>query len=248
MSVYVKFDEWGRMGNRMFQYAFGYILAKQKNTDLFAPALPNFNIESTLTSLPNTNFISTRSYGFQYVDWSELLTTSQDIIVDSFVQKSRYYIPYRNELISLFNIKLNNSINQNKLVIHIRETDYCQLNWFLGYNYYKEIITTSGFTDIIIVTDNSKCDTVKKLISEGCVLNTEGIVNQFNVVSDNRAMHDFTTLLYSENIALSPSSFSWWAAFLGLHKKIIFPILKNSIWKESPGLDDIDLVFPSFLN
>ena len=248
MSIYVKFDDWGRMGNRMFQYAFGYILAKEKNTELFAPQLPNFNIPSTITSLPIANFVSTGKYGNHYVDWNYLLSTTQDIVVNSFLQKSRYYIPHRNDLITLFDIKSHNPINQNKLVIHIRETDYCQLNWFLGYEYYKEIITTSGFNDIIIVTDNSECDAVRKLVSEGCTLNTEGIVNQFNVVSDNRAMRDFITLLYSENIALSPSSFSWWAAFLGLHKKIIFPITKNSIWKESPGLDDIDLVFPPFLN
>ena len=30
MNVFVEFDPWGRMGNRMFQYAFGYLLAQKR--------------------------------------------------------------------------------------------------------------------------------------------------------------------------------------------------------------------------
>jgi hypothetical protein len=74
-------------------------------------------------------------------------------------------------------------------------------------------------------------------------LNTEGYVDKFNVVSDSRAMKDFYTLLNSENIAISQSSFSWWAAFLGEHKKIIFPITNEGMWKKNPDQDDIDLYF-----
>ena len=64
------------------------------------------------------------------------------------------------------------------------------------------------------------------------------------VHSDSRAMDDFKTLMYSENIAISQSSFSWWAAFLGNHKKIIFPF-KTGLdwWSVDPGKDDIDLYF-----
>lgn len=243
MSVYVKFDEWGRMGNRMFQYAFGYILAKEKRTDLLTSGLPNFNIKPTINSLPINNFINTRIYGNNYVDWKALVNTDKDIIVDSFVQQQHYYMPYKNELRQIFNVDSFLSINQNKLILHIRETDYVQVGCFLEYKYYKQIINKSEFTEIIIVTDNSNCETVQKLLSAGCTLNTKGYVDTFNVVSDDRAMTDFYTLLYSENIAISQSSFSWWAAFLGNHKKIVFPITEKGMWKQNPNQDDINLYF-----
>lgn len=244
MSVYVQYDEWGRMGNRMFQYAFAYLLAKQRNVPLISPGLPNFNIppnykDSNLTAMP----IFTRSYGDNYVDMNELMTTKRDIVVDSFVQKSQYYIPHRNVLRNLFSIE-DNVINKGKLMVHIRETDYIGLNKFLGFDYYYNTIKQSGFNfkDVILATDNSNCETIKRLLKEGCTLNSEGYVNTFNPVSDSRSMNDFNTLLQSENIALSQSSFSWWAAFLGNHKTIIFPE-KEGMWKLNPGKDDVDLRF-----
>lgn len=243
MSICVKYDPWSRMGNRMFQYAFGYVISKLKHHDFYHDELPDFNIEKREFLGTLNNIINTKSFGNQYVDINELIRHNGDIIVDSFVQKSTYYLSQRDDLRSIFNIR-DNIINQGKLVIHVRETDYIQVNAFLGYNFYKNLIKDSGFTDIIIVTDNSKCETVQKLIADGCSLNSEGVVVEFSVSGDKRAIKDFNTLLYSENIAISQSSFSWWSAFLGNHKKIIFPYRRDmSWWPIEPQRDDIDLYF-----
>lgn len=245
MSVHVVFDPWGRMGNRMFQYAFGYLLAKQKNTPLHTDGLPNFNIPSTQTPII-ASYIETKQYGNNNVDMEELLKCNKDIAVNSFVQKANYYKNYRNELREVFGIKPQIVINEDKLVIHIRETDYKDLGCFLGYELYKKVITEAGFSEVIIVTDNSNCETVQMLLKEGCALNTEGYVSKFDPVSDNRSMLDFYTLLYSENIAISQSSFSWWAAFLGYHKNVYFPFTaQKGIWKVFPEKDDIDLFYIS---
>ena len=243
MSVYVKFDPWGRMGNRMFQYAFGYLLAKNKNTNLYTQELPNFNIVSNYDLLPNS-YIATSKYGHNNVNFDELNNTLNDIVIDSFVQNASYYTPYKQTLKTIFNIKPQSIINNNKLVLHIRETDYINLNCFLGYDFYKHLINETGFTDVIIVTDNSNCETVQKLLAEGCTLNTQGCVDKFSHISDQRSMHDFFTLTYSENIAISQSSYSWWTAFLGDHKNIFFPYKNNTgMWKINPEKDDVDLFF-----
>ena len=142
---------------------------------------------------------------------------------------------------ALFNIKPD-IINEDKLVVHIRETDYVGINKFLGYSFYRKLINDSKFTDVVIVTDNSDCDTVKRLVSDGCKVNTEGTVRTFDYVSDQRAMNDFNVLLHSENIAISQSSFSWWAAFLGNHNKVFLPYkINGGMWSLEPGPDDIDL-------
>lgn len=243
MSVIVQYDPAGRMGNRMFQYAFGYILSKLKNCEFFYGDLPNFNIKENLyTSRPNKP-ITTRSFGDQYVDMESLINHDGDIIVNSFLQKSSLYVDYRDELRALFNIK-SDIINRGDLVVHIRETDYTLVKAFLGYDFYKSLITSSKFDRVTIVTDNSNCETVIRLVDDGYMLNTEGVVDTFNVCSDSRGMQDFNTLMYSESIAISQSSFSWWAAFLGNHKNIIFPY-KTGLdwWPVEPGKDDIDLYF-----
>ena len=244
MSVYVKFDPWGRMGNRMFQYAFGFLLAQKKKTEFYSPELPNFNKINTTKTLPN-DYIKTSQYGNNYVDNNELLNTTKDIVIDSFVQKASYYTPHVTELRNLFNIK-ENLLEENHLALHIRETDYKDLNCFLGYEFYKKIINKTGFTNIIIVTDNSNCETVQKLIAEGCKLHTEGCVDKFEHFSNNRSMQDFYFLLNSKNIAISQSSFSWWAAFLGFHENIYFPyISQKGMWETTPEKDDIDLFYHS---
>lgn len=243
MSVIVQYDPAGRMGNRMFQYAFGYILSKLKNCEFFYGDLPNFNIKGNLYTSRFNKPITTRSFGNQYVDMESLIDHDGDIIVNSFLQKSSLYVDYRDELRALFNIK-SDIINKDDLVVHIRETDYTLVNAFLGYDFYRSLITSSKFDNVIIVTDNSNCETVKRLIDNGCMLSTEGVVNTFKVCSDSRGMQDFNTLMYSENIAISQSSFSWWAAFLGNHKQIVFPFKHDTDWWPiSPDKDDIDLYF-----
>lgn len=228
------------MGNRMLQYAFGAILSEIKNTDFFHEGLPNFNILPSIGETPN-NCITTKAFGNNKVDIDTLIKTNLDIIVDSYVQKAEYYLPYQQKLKSIFNIK-DNFINSDKLVVHIRETDYTLINNFLGYDFYKKLIEFSNFTNILIVTDNSNCETVQRLLSEGCTLNSPGNVDKFIHSSDERGMYDFFTLVYSENIALSQSTFSWWGALLGTHKKIIFPYsTAHNNWPINPGEDDIDL-------
>jgi hypothetical protein len=242
VSVFVQYDDWGRMGNRLFQFAFGYCLAKDKGCKLYTPPLPNFNVTGSMNeAVKPVNPIHTRSYGNNHVNYDELLLTDRDIIVDSFVQKTLYYYFHQQSLKYFFNIQPIVT-NKDKLVVHVRETDYIEIGKFLGYDFYRKMIDSSGFKDIIIVTDNSNCETVRRLISDGCTLNTEGYVDKFEHHSDKRGMVDFTTLLCSENIATSQSSFSWWAAFLGNHKRIIMPFTKEGgMWKLKPDRDDSDL-------
>tara|TARA_R110002020_G_scaffold13595_5_gene48841 strand:+ start:757 stop:1533 length:777 start_codon:yes stop_codon:yes gene_type:complete len=245
-AVVVQYNPSGRMGNRMFQYAFGYILSKKGNKNIIHDELPNFGIPRNHEQVAaKGKVISTyQKWGENYADMDLLLNHPGDIIVNSFLQKSCYYKEHRDLLREAFGIKQIDTINKDCLVVHIRETDYIEINSFLGYDYYKSLINDSGFTKIKIITDNSNCDTVDRLVNEGCELVTAGYVDKFEFHSNKRSIGDFKTLLYSENIALSQSSFSWWAAFLGYHKKIIFPFsTKVKMWPINPSKDDVDLYF-----
>ena len=245
-TIVVQYNPSGRMGNRMFQYAFGYILSKKGNRDIVHDKLPNFDIPTNHKQVAAKGEVISiyQKWGENYADMDFLLNHEGCIVVDSFLQKSSYYKEHRDLLRDAFTIKKLDTINKDYLVVHIRETDYTQIDSFLGYDFYKSLIDNSGFGKIKIVTDNSDCDTVKKLVREGCELVTEGNVNKFELHSNKRSIGDFKTLLYSENIALSQSSFSWWAAFLGYHKKIIFPFsTKVKMWPIEPGKDDVDLYF-----
>jgi len=247
MRVIVEYDPYNRLGNRMFQYAFGFLLAKKHNCDLFCnESLPNFGINANPVTQLQSSVIRARSIGEQYFNFDILDNFDGDIIIDSWVQKSLYYTEHRDSLREVFGIRSLDTINEASLVLHIRGTDYSQLGWFLGYEFYKNLIQDSQFTKIKIVTDDPQCVTVSKLIQDGCELITSDPSSEFNVSGDRSAINDFKTLLYSENIALSQSSFSWWPAFLGFHKKIIFPYSTTNakqMWPVQPQQDDADLFF-----
>lgn len=244
MSVIVQYDPAARTGNRLFQFAFGYILSRRLNCNLYHECIDDFNIKSNIMYEGLNKPLFTRTYGDHFVPLQKLEQHKDDIVVNSFVQKSQYYIDHREELRHIFKIEEGPPVNKNGLTLHVRETDYNIIGAFLGYDYYKDLIDSTAFTSVTIVTDNSKCETVQKLLADGCKLNTEGAVTEFNTRCDSRGMKDFNFMLNSPNLAISQSSFSWWAAFLGVHKHIIFPFNKDiNWWSVSPGVDDIDLFF-----
>lgn len=244
MSVIVQYDPAARTGNRLFQFAFGYILSRKLNCNLYHGGIDDFNIKSNIMYEGLNKPLFTRTYGDHFVPLQKLEQHKDDIIVNSFVQKSQYYIDYREELRHIFKIEERPPVNENGLTLHVRETDYNIIGAFLGYDYYRGLIDSTDFTSVTIVTDNSRCETVQKLLTDGCKLSTEGTVTEFNTRCDSRGMKDFNFMLSSPNLAISQSSFSWWAAFLGYHSKIIFPYKTDlKWWKLEPGPDDIDLYF-----
>lgn len=248
MRVIVDYIEGSRMGNRMFQYAFGYILAKQKGCELYHHELMNLGIGHRMPDIGDLHDpVYTRAFGDQYVDMDALLNHEGDIIVNSFVQQSRYYTDHRDELRHQFRIAQDlKPFNPGGLTLHIREGDYTLVNAFLGYDFYEALIESANieFKYVVIVTDNAECDTVKRLVEKGCMLYSEGACDVFQTQCDSRAIKDLEALICSERLAISQSSFSWWAAFLGDHKEIIFPYkVGMDWWPVAPCSKDIDLYF-----
>ena len=126
--IIVQYNPWGRMGNRMFLYAFGKLLAIKKQCKFYCEPLPNFI--NTQYDIPFTTFLNnplyTKNYGNNYVDYKQLLEYPTDIIINSYLQKAEYYTPYKELIKNWFWLDLTNKPKpeNNELVIHIRETDY----------------------------------------------------------------------------------------------------------------------------
>ena len=124
MSVKVHYDPYNRVGNRLFQYTFARILASLKQETLICDAIPDFNIPSQTGDFNNNNKLITRDYGLNHIDLQNLIDSDKDILVDSYVQNSFYYVNYRHQIKQWLGIKPEPTINNDKLVVHIRETDY----------------------------------------------------------------------------------------------------------------------------
>ena len=107
MRVIVEYDPYNRLGNRMFQYAFGLLLAKKYDCELYCnEGLPNFGITPNPISSLQPTLIRARSIGEQYFDFNVLENFDGDVIIDSWVQKAEYYTKDRDLLRKVFGIKI----------------------------------------------------------------------------------------------------------------------------------------------
>lgn len=252
-KVIVVYDDWGRMGNRMFTYCFGKILSSKKQIELCCQSLPNFPYtENNINIKPINNPIFTKSFGNHYTNVNLLLDHKGDIIVNSYLQKAIYYIPYREQIrewlfLSTINFK---KPDDDELVIHIRETDYKDLGLMIDENYYIKTIKLLGYSKNTIVTDNCDAPIIQKLIQEcNCKVLSTKYVDKFSPINDDHIMQDFIYMLCSKHLLIAHSTFSWWPAFLGKQLKTYCPkINQNSMWKQNPQQDEINLILPEFIN
>jgi hypothetical protein len=180
----------------------------------------------------------------------ELLNTDNDIVIDSFCQRSEYYVEHLDDIRKWFELNMENYKipEDDELVVHIRETDYIQIGKLLSEEYYVEHIKNTGLKKVTIVTDNCQSSFVKKLRDSGCrVLSTER-VNNFELKNNDTIMKDYIYMLHAKHLLLSQSTFSWWPAFLGDNEQVIFPVSDNpnSMWKMNPYKNNVDLFVNKF--
>lgn len=250
-KIVVKYHPWGRMGNRMFSYAFGRILAEERKGDLYVEPINEFpntfdhkrpNEAGTLN-----NPIVTNNYGDQFADVHELMNTDRDVIVNSFLQHAEYYIDFKEKINQWFNIDIKGFKlpDDDELVVNIRETDYIQIGKYLNEDYYINQIREQGIRKTTIVTDNCESTFVKRLEQAGCkVLSTEPV--PFKINNDNNIMQDYIYMYFAKYLILSQSTFSWWPAFLGEHTSVIYPVSDGGMWPKNPNKNDVDLFVEGF--
>jgi hypothetical protein len=245
----VTFNYHGRTGNNMFQYAFARLLAlknelplgtKWEYTDFidvsYFPTTPQpNNIGKDVVTLVDLYNPKDRLSNKLIGDYR-----GKKIHCDGFFQNSEYYSTNKDTVKSFFE-QPPKDVNKTDICLHLRLGDYAEpsvdsivhpqwISQCLSLMEYKP----GGDRKLFVVVENKE----------------EGYLNHMDIhrpiyVSQN-AREDFRFIQRFENLICSPSSFCWWAAFLGHGKNIMtFPSwMRNSTyiklaytdgWKPIPG-------------
>ena len=238
--VEVKYVE--RLGNNLFQYCFGRILAEKLGFKLKAdpiPGFPNTRIEikgHDYSSYPAQILLGDEPEKTkrQKIDLSAILRdrTERKIVVDGYFQRYEYYKAYkeviRNDWL-LIDRPQEKQIGSDDIVVYIRRSDYIRLGYALPFSYYEKALKMAKeFDNIYVCTD----DVNDPFIS---------LFNKYKPIiyhTANDPLKDFRLMISFNKIIQSASSFSWWASFLSKAKEIYTPMPLFGHWSAAyPGVD-----------
>lgn len=229
----------GRLGNQMFQYAFGYALSKKLNTKFY---LDETNSSaSELKSFFALNNYPKSFYIKLYEVYTKIFNKNKKIIEVShgdpfssfkidkngfykgYFQSEYYFQKYIEQVKSEFKIKsahiisVRNYLNiQNTkplIAIHVRRTDYIQ--------HGSESLGGENLTLPMAYYKNSlgKIETLEKYNLVFITDDENYVLDNFKnfnpIISSSKSpIIDFQVLLEAEIVIVANSSFSWWGAFL----------------------------------
>jgi hypothetical protein len=238
-----KFIGGTRLGNWLFLIATCYAHARRNGYDVKLPykkELPfsirkNFSIDMPndvkgLYTEPTYHYtpIPPKTHGY----------------FQGFFQSSKYFNDYKDEIKELFSEYVSEKKKEGVAGIHVRMGDYLKLDW--RYKSPKKDFIERAIKQLsphikrlVVFSDNPKeaCDLVCSCERPEGMWVVAGTMDYSDEIDDIREM------TACEELIMSCSSFSWWAAYLGENKKVIV----DKKWYNDNELIDKDIYEESWI-
>ncbi len=199
----------GALGNRLFQYALGRHLAETHGLEFRAPVRSPFPI--TRETLPGTRNPGPR-----------LRLTDASLRLDPFPAHRRIQLyGFFQDMSWLHGVPLNKwyalppalETDPRDAVVHVRLGDFVKLNRVLPVTYYCEAIRRLNPRRLFLCTDRPRSPFLNPLME------FRPEIIRANPSETMAAIASFSRVI------LSQSTFSWWAAYLGKAREIIYPAI-----------------------
>lgn len=224
--------------NRLFQFSIANIIAKHHG--LMLPAAPIDGIPQSYQKIDGSKLEGEPEIVESPSDVDNVLDRkiiTRPLRINGLFQKASLYLNHRSDIRGRW-IKIDSSIQipehpaKSDLVIHVRRGDYLLHNWGAPFSFYEEAIESTTIDRVLIVTDDPH----------------DPFLNRFQKYKPSiicsHYLYDFSLLTQANKIIMSPSTFSWWGAFLSSAEEIFFPIPYHGLWSMAHN-QQVDLALPS---
>ncbi len=211
----------GRLGNNLFQYCLGRIIAERLGYRLSAKPIPGF--PATQDTVEGSDYASypvqelTGSMG-QIIDLQAIVNdkTRRKIVLNGYFQRYEYYQPYKDVIRTRWLVDSipapHEVISPGDVAVTIRLLDYFyNYNSMLPFSYYEQALEHSGFERVFICTDEPAHPFLKRFARYKPVIISKSPLDQFKFIAS------------CNKIIVSQSSFFWWAAFLSKAREVYLP-------------------------
>ena len=224
-----------RLGNNLFQYCLGRILAEELGFALQADPIPGFpnttqHVAGAVHNGPEQTLTGQR------IPLGEILAdrSPRRIILDGWFQRYEYYRPHRAKIREWLAFDPAILVPDVKpgLVVNVRRTDYIQLGWALPFSYYEQAIDRmlpEGCA-VWIVTDDS---------ADPFFRNFQRWKPKF---FHGNAMEQLLFMTRSPRLVMSQSTFSWWPTFLGDKLEVACPLPSFGAWSPQGEASEANLI------
>lgn len=210
----------GEFGNRMFQYAYGAILACRAGVGLTCGS-PDPCLENA------KSITGKRGDGWVKVDDSNCVEVFENATFSTyhlwgFFQKYQFYKNYKELCKVFFEVPESKlTVSDNSVVVHIRRGDYAESKNRIHISYYLKILKTQKFSQVYV-------------IGRGIDKEVRAMLDPYHPIFTNLPhADDYALLLKAPNIIMSNSTFAWWGAWLGKARTIWYPITKYGCFSET---------------
>ena len=209
-----------RLGNNLFQYALGRLLAERKGVALKAQPIPGFpgTQEQVSGDRMEDNVLEVDRH---VVSMDQLLAHQGKVVLNGWFQRYEYYKDDKEKIAEWLRTEpcdLCCRPGVDDLVMHVRLGDVVDLpRWTSCYcvvsaSWCKRIIERELRNRLYIVTE----DPTHRYL--------EAFGKYDPIIVSSDVLHDFCFLKASKRIILSVSTFAWWAAWLSEATEIYLPM------------------------
>lgn len=215
------------LGNKLFQYSFARILAEKYNRQLNCLPIPGF---PNVAPLAGISVSSTDSYVIDgHICDINDLPQDKSWHLRGYFQRYEYYKDHKEKIRSWLKPDVTPFDNPDAICIHYRLGDYVGLGYYIPPEHLIERISTVQDRQVCIVTDEVNHKFIRQIMVK---------CPNVTAISNQREIDDFKFIMSFNEIWISQSTFSWWAAWLSDAKRIVFPVPTKGYWSsERPDID-----------
>lgn len=145
-------------------------------------------------------------------------------IPDVYVQSEKYWKKYREEIKMRFRKGIG---HDDRIALHIRRGDYLKASQFhvnlWDTDYYKRAVSFFPDEKFLVFCKDNQSDAQDLDDKEWCEKNLVQLGIDFEMHQHGSETDDLNAMASCKGIIMANSSFSWWAAYLGNHTKVVCP-------------------------
>lgn len=232
------------LGNKLFTYAVGRIIAEKLNHKLSIPDNSKIQREGVVMDFPyksingkiieyNELYVSDHSMNEHGIDFVIDNGENRKIHLDGYFLKYQYIKKYKKQVKNYFNDLTEKNDGKNDVIILLRDSN-CDSSFKLPDEYYLNILNDLEFDNLYI-----SCDHMNKHTS------LLGSLSQYSPILLNDNIIDLFKFITKKNTIVGcQGTYSFWACFLSNAETIYWPLTKigpnSPSWCVDLYVDDED--------